>query len=185
MCSQRDEISRSDRSASAQTLYDFHHLPLLVGASPMIACKGPASIFLLSILCLTCSTPAPSDSGSGFTGTYDATSANGQLFPLLLSSDGGCTTTGLRGTVMPTASGRFMATYTYRRQCGSLTDDVNGAIGGSYTLDGSNIFFAADSGIGKRATHPYLVTATLSGGTITAQSTVSAGVSVTVTFRRR
>lgn len=68
-----------------------------VRANPMIACKGPVLLALLSMLYLGCSTSTSSDGSGVFMGTYDAVSANGQSFPLLLSSDDGCTTTGLHG----------------------------------------------------------------------------------------
>ena len=153
----------------------------------MIAITRRIPILFLSVFCLGCSTSSDTSSAGGdvFGGIYDAVSANGSPLPVLVSNNGGCTTTALRAAVTPRAGGRFTATYTYRKQCGAVVNDINGAIGGRYTLNGSELIFAADSGLGKHSVNPFLVNATVSGTTVLAEKPVFLVDTVKVTLRRR
>ena len=139
-----------------------------------------------SSLCIGCSGSTDTgQNGDVFVGTYDVVTANGSPLPVAIFGGGGpCTTTGIRGALTPTQLGRFTATYTYRHQCGSSANDVSGAIAGHYTINGSDIVFTADSGINKRPGSVYVVTGTVSGGTVTLQNTVF-GTSVSGTLVRR
>src|SRR4029079_1115084 len=124
----------------------------------MSAARILTTTVLLSI-CIGCSGSTDTgQTGDAFVGTYDVVSANGSPLPVAILSGGACTTSGIRGALTPTQLGRFTATYTYRRQCGSSTNDVSGAIAGHYVLSGSDIVFTADSGINKRAGSVYVVT---------------------------
>ncbi|MGQ0639370.1 MAG: hypothetical protein ACT4P6_01145 [Gemmatimonadaceae bacterium] len=109
---------------------------------------------------------------------------NGSPPPVLLPTVRGCAMTGLGAAITFNTAGRFTATYNYRGACRDYTENVNRAISGRYTLNGSSLVFAADSGFSKFATAP-LVAGTMSGATITAQASPAAGVTVTATLRRR
>jgi hypothetical protein len=135
---------------------------------------------------LGCSTPGEGGSGNGGSveGTWSVVSVNGQTPPVLLPTVRGCALTGLSGTLVNRADGRFSASYSYRRQCNNLGQTIDRVISGRYTVNGNTLSFAADSGFSKFVTAP-LVSGTLSGGIIVAQSTPAPGQTVTVTLGRR
>ena len=124
------------------------------------------------------------DNNSTVVGTWNAVSVNGSPPPILLPTVRGCALTGLSGRLVTRGDGRFTANYSYRRQCPTIPEIVDRAIAGRYVINGANVVFAADSGFSKFTSAP-LVTATVSGGNIVAQSTPSAGVTVTMTLRRQ
>lgn len=131
--------------------------------------------------------PASNDAtaaGAVVTGSYEALTVNGAPLPVLLPTVRGCQLTGLAGALTLRADGRFNNTYSYRRQCPGSSQSVNRAHSGRYTVNGSNLVFAADSGFSKYTMAP-LVRGTVSGSTITAQSTPAPGTTVVMTLGRR
>lgn len=165
------------------------------GCTPLFV-RSKASI-LLTITSLACSASAtspsdpsgpaasPSTNSVAIAGTYDAVSVNGANLPILLPTVRGCAMTGDGGRVVLNASGRFTATYQYRRQCRQFPlETITRAIAGRYTVSGSTIMFAADSGFSKFATAP-VVGGTINGAMITAQASPAAGITVSMLLRRR
>lgn len=109
---------------------------------------------------------------------------NGSTLPVLLPTVRGCAMTGLSGSMTLRPEGRFNATYSYRQQCQGTSVVLNRALSGRFSVSGSNVVFAADSGFSKFVTAP-LVTGTLTGSTIVAQSTPAPGTTVSMVLRRR
>lgn len=152
--------------------------------------SSPGILLVLSLCGCSSSTGGSAGTGDGgagnvgsAVGTYDGVSANGTPFPLLLPNSRGCVLTALGGTSTLTIGGRFTTKYSYHKQCGILGQDINRAIAGSFAVDGSNIFFSADSGFQSRD-FPPAATATLSGSTMTARASPT-NVSITLVLRRR
>jgi hypothetical protein len=143
---------------------------------------GGAAVVLLTVISLGCSdTP---NAEAGVPGTYDALGANGQTLPVALPKKNNCTDTAIRGAVTLLAAGRFTATYTYRRQCGNVSSDLDGALGGSYLGTSTNLIFHPDSGFkGTAPTTP--VVGSVSGSTLTLIGFTASGLQTTITARRR
>jgi hypothetical protein len=139
------------------------------------------------IVAQACSSSAalsPSGDEPKLAGAYEATSVNGSTLPVLLPTVRGCALTGLSGAMTLRPEGRFNATYSYREQCQGRTRVIDRALSGRFSVNGSNVVFAADSGFSKFVTAP-LVTGTLNGATIQAQSTPTPGTTVSMVLRRR
>jgi len=140
-----------------------------------------SSLLLIPLGCGSTSTP---DGATSVPETYDVVTANEQTLPVALPNHRGCTDTGLNGTITLLAVGRFTASYTYREQCGTTSNDHNGAFGGSYSRNGTDLVFHPDSGFKPRFAPTTPISGSVSGSTLTAISTPG-GLQITLTARRR
>lgn len=145
-------------------------------------------LLLLGQACSTSPTmPASNDAtaaGSVAIGSYEAQSLNGAPLPVLLPTIRGCGLTGLSGALTLRADGRFSSTFSYRQQCRDFDEVVDRALSGRYTVNGSNVVLAADSGFSRFTTAP-LVMGVISGSTLSLRSTPAPGTTVTMSLRRR
>jgi hypothetical protein len=157
------------------------------GPSMNIARSSPGMLLVLALCGCSSSTDGTGGGGGGniasAVGTYDGVSANGTAFPLVVANSGGCVLTALGGTSTLTVGARFTTKYNYHRQCGIQGQDISRAIAGSFSVEGANILFTADSGFQSRD-FPAVATATLSGSTMTARASPT-NVSIALILRRR
>ena len=145
------------------------------------SCTLIVGSFLLTAL--GCGSTSP-DAAAPVTEIYDVVTANEQTLPVALPNSGSCTETGLNATVTLLAVGRFTATYTVREQCGTASLDHNGAFGGSYSRDGTDLVFHPDSGFKPRYAPTTPISGSVIGSTLTAISTPS-GLHLTIAAHRR
>ena len=137
----------------------------------------------LLLTALACGSTSP-NGAAPVTEIYDVITANDQTLPLALPNRGSCTETGLNATVTLLAVGRFTASYKVREQCGTISNDRNGAFGGSFSRDGMDLVFHPDSGFKPRYAPTTPISGSVSGSTLTAVSTPR-GVRLTITANRR
>jgi len=137
----------------------------------------------LLLVALGCGSTSP-DGAAIVPEIYDVVTANEQTLPVALPNHRGCADTGLNGTITLLAVGRFTATYTVREQCGTASLDHNGAFGGSYSRDGTDLVFQPDSGFKPRYAPTTPISGSVIGSTLTAISTPS-GLHLTIAAHRR